>query len=99
MITVHAYLHALPEHREAYLDGLRALQAATLEHDTGCLAYRFWEALDEPNTFICVEAWADIAALNAHLDAPHHTEIAAHLDPYRAAPADVQVFESTPISL
>ena len=39
MITVHAYLRALPEHREAYLDA------------------------------------------------------------HRAAPADVQVFESTPISL
>ena len=99
MITVHAYLRALPEHREAYLQGLRALQSATLEHDTGCLGYQFWESIDEPDTFVCVEAWADIAALNAHLDAPHHIRLSAELDAYRAAPADVQVFESTPMTL
>lgn len=99
MITVHAYVHAHPYHRDAYLDGLRALQSATLEHDTGCLAYQFWESIDTPNTFVCVEAWTDMAALTAHLDAPHHVQLSAALDPYRAAPADVQVYESTPISL
>jgi quinol monooxygenase YgiN len=99
MITVHAYVHALPEHREAYLDGLRALQTATLENDAGCLAYQFWEHIDMPNTFVCVEVWSDTAALNAHLDAPHHTELSGALDAYRSEPADVQVFESTPISL
>lgn len=99
MITVHAYLRAKPEHRDAYVEGLLALQAATLEHDAGCLAYRFWQSVDDPDAFVCVEAWADMDALNAHLDAPHHTALAAALDAYRAAPADVQVFESAPVSL
>jgi quinol monooxygenase YgiN len=99
MITVHAYLHTRPEHREAYREGLRALQAATLEHDTGCLAYRFWQDIDDPDAFVCVEAWTDMAALNAHLDAPHHLALSGALDAYRSRPADVQVFESTPVSL
>jgi quinol monooxygenase YgiN len=99
MITVHAYVYAQPEHRDAYIEGLRDLQAATREHDSGCLRYEFWASIDDPNAFVCVEEWTDTAALNAHLDAPHHTAGSAALDAYRARPSEVQIFESTPISL
>jgi quinol monooxygenase YgiN len=99
MITVHAYVYAEPEHRDDYLEGLRALQASTRAYDTGCLRYEFWESIDEPNTFVCVEQWTDLNALNAHLDAPHHITGSAALDAYRARPSEINIFESTPISL
>jgi quinol monooxygenase YgiN len=99
MITVHAYLHAKPEHRDAYLQGLRALQAATLANDPGCLRYECWASLDDPNTLLCVEAWTDRDALQAHLDAPHHAAGSAALDAYRDRPGETHIFESTPISL
>lgn len=99
MITVHAYLAAEPEHRDAYLEGLRTLQASTRANDPGCLRYEFWESIDEPDTFVCIEEWTDMDALRAHLDAPHHVTGAAALDRYRAEPAEIRVFESAPISL
>ncbi|MCC3763256.1 antibiotic biosynthesis monooxygenase [Glycomyces sp. TRM65418] len=99
MITVHAYVYAQPRHRDAYLQGLRALQAATRAHDPGCLRYEFWQSIDDPDAFVCVEQWTDRDALQAHLDAPHHAAADAALDAYRARPAEIQVFESTPISL
>lgn len=99
MITVHAHLWARPEHADAYRDGLRALQEATLARDPGCLAYAFWESITEPGAFICVEQWTDRTALQAHLDAPHHAEADTALDPYRARPADVRIFECHPIDL
>lgn len=99
MITVHAFVWAAPEHRTEYLAGLRALQDSTLANDPGCIDYRFWESIDEPGAFVCVETWTDMDALNAHLDAPHHITGSAALDPYRARPGDVRVYESHPVDL
>ncbi|MCD0442746.1 antibiotic biosynthesis monooxygenase [Glycomyces sp. A-F 0318] len=99
VITVHAYLRSHPDHRDAYREGLRALRAATLEHDAGCLDYRFWQSIDDPDAFVCVEAWTDMDALRAHLAAPHHVALSAALDAHRGAPADVQVFTSSPAAL
>jgi quinol monooxygenase YgiN len=99
MITVHAYVWARPEHADTYRQGLKALQESTLANDTGCLAYAFWESITEPGAFVCVEAWTDRAALDAHLTAPHHQTGSDALDPYRARPADVRIYESHPIDL
>lgn len=99
MITVHAYVYAKPEHRDAYIQGLRELQTSTRANDPGCLRYEFWVSLDDPNAFVCVEQWTDMEALNAHLDAPHHINGSAALDPYRSRPAEVELFDSTPTSL
>lgn len=99
MITVHAYSYAAPEHREAYLAGLRALQASTREQDAGCLRYEFWSSIDDPNAFVCVEEWTDMAALRAHLAAPHLREGSAALGAFRARPGEIRVFESAPVDL
>lgn len=99
MITVHAYVHARPEHRDAYIAGLRALQASTRANDPGCLRYEFWASLDDPNAFVCVEAWTDMDALTAHLDAPHHIAGSVALDAYRSRPGEIEILQSTPIGL
>jgi quinol monooxygenase YgiN len=49
---------------------LRDLQAATLAHDKGCLRFEWYRA-STPRTFILLERWADQAAAQAHLNAPH----------------------------
>lgn len=99
MITVHAIVHAAPEHREAYLEGLRGLQASTLANDAGCLSYQFYASIDDEHTFVCVEEWTDMEALRAHIEAPHHVAASAALDEFRAGPGELRVFESHPIDL
>ena len=99
MIIVHAFLHAAPEHHADYLDGLRALQASTLDKDRGCLAYHCWEDIDEPGQFVCLEQWTDLDSLRAHLDAPHHIAGSAVLDQWRGRPAEVHVYSADPLDI
>jgi quinol monooxygenase YgiN len=49
---------------------LRDIQAATLANDKGCLRYEWYRA-STPQTYILVERWADQAASQEHLSAPH----------------------------
>ena len=49
---------------------LRDLQAATLANDKGCLRYEWYRA-STPQTYILLERWADQAAAQEHLNAPH----------------------------
>jgi quinol monooxygenase YgiN len=49
---------------------LRDVQAATLANDKGCLRYEWYRA-STPQTYILLERWADQAAAQQHLNAPH----------------------------
>jgi quinol monooxygenase YgiN len=49
---------------------LRDMQAATLANDKGCLRYEWYRA-SAPQTYILLESWADQAATQEHLNAPH----------------------------
>lgn len=92
MIVVHVFLASRPEHRASFARVLGELQAATVERDAGCLRYACSVDLADANRFVCLEAWTDMAAVRAHLAAPHHLEADALLDRWRARPAEVRVF-------
>ena len=49
---------------------LRDIQAATLANDKGCLRYEWYRASTQL-TYILLERWADQAAAQEHLNAPH----------------------------
>jgi quinol monooxygenase YgiN len=49
---------------------LRDLQATTLANDKGCLRYEWYRA-STPQTYMLLESWADQAAAQEHLKAPH----------------------------
>ena len=49
---------------------LRDMQAATLTNEKGCLRYEWYRA-STPQTYILLERWADLAAAQEHLKAPH----------------------------
>jgi quinol monooxygenase YgiN len=57
--------------KEAVAEAIfRDLQAATLANDKGCLRYEWYRA-STPQTCILLERWADQAAAQEHLNAPH----------------------------
>lgn len=79
MIHVLAIITTLPGQRAAVLDLMRANIPAVLAED-GCLAYG--PAIDTPDagpiqtplgpdSFVVVEQWASLEALQAHAAAPH----------------------------
>lgn len=49
---------------------LRDVQAATLTNEKSCLRYEWYRA-STPQTYISLERWADLAAAQSHLKAPH----------------------------
>ena len=49
---------------------LRDLQATTLANDKDCLRYEWYRA-STPQTYMLLESWADQAAAQEHLKAPH----------------------------
>jgi len=46
------------------------MQAATLTNEKSCLRYEWYRA-STPQTYILLEGWADLAAAEDHLKAPH----------------------------
>jgi quinol monooxygenase YgiN len=80
MIHVIATLTVVPGKRTPFLAEFRRIVAPTLAED-GCLGYRPTidvgeaihprQVLARPDVVTVVEAWRDLAALRAHLAAPH----------------------------
>jgi quinol monooxygenase YgiN len=57
--------------------------------ETGCTSYEVIQNLAEPKTFLLVEEWESIAALEAHNKTPHFHEAVAKSVPFLAKPLDV----------
>jgi len=49
---------------------MRDMQAATLANEKSCFRYEWYRA-STPQTYILLEDWADLAAAQEHLKAPH----------------------------
>ncbi len=63
-----------PGMEQAFEQITRELSANTLAKDQGCLRYEWYRA-EVPHTFILIERWVDIAAVQAHLAAEHMTSL------------------------
>ena len=85
MIHVVAIITAKPGQREAILQAFRANVPAVLAED-GCIEYGAVVDNDPalpiqspigPDTFMVIEKWASLQALQAHAAAPHMASYAA----------------------
>lgn len=61
--------------------------------DDGCLAYGYFKEIADPSSFIAVEQWQDMKALDAHLAQPHIARLVAALPRLVAGRPDIQVHE------
>ncbi len=93
MIHVIAIITAKPGQRAAMLAEIDAV-TPTVRAETGCLEYQptidatnagaFQTALGA-DTFMVVEKWTSVAALQAHINSPHMAEYAANVKHLLAA--------------
>jgi quinol monooxygenase YgiN len=67
-----------PERREELVALCREMQDASRRED-GCVRYGFFAAVEDPNSFVAVEEWADRDALDRHFAQPHLHEFARGL--------------------
>ncbi len=78
MIVISAAIPIDGSQREAVMDAVNTMRAATLLED-GCAEYRFSFAIDDPNTVLIFEEWRDQLALAAHFAAAHMAEFQAKI--------------------
>ena len=78
--------------RAEALSDIRAIVLTLAEKsraETGCTSYEVIQNLAEPETFLLVEEWESIAALEAHNKTPHFHEAVAKSASFLAKPLDV----------
>ena len=96
MIVVTAYAEVRPEGRDRAREAMLTAQAATVQED-GCESYRFYQALDHDCSFVAVENWRDLAALQAHLQTPHIAELIGVLHDVLVGGLDIRAYEATQV--
>ena len=95
MIVVTAAARLRRDTREEALGAARRMQFATAGEQC-CREYRFWTAIDDPDSVLLFECWEDEAALEAHLAAPHTREFGAAIAGYADGPIDFSRYEVRP---
>lgn len=85
-MTLHvvAHFHSRPAHGSQVKALLSTLVEPTLTED-GCLVYRCFEDIADPDHFVFIEQWRDEASLDAHLATGHVRRILQEVDPLLAS--------------
>ena len=55
---------------------------SAIRAETGNRRYEYYQTLEDPETILLIDAWADQAALDAHHDSPMMASIAALREKY-----------------
>ncbi|MFC6464361.1 putative quinol monooxygenase [Marinilactibacillus sp. GCM10026970] len=69
MKVINAQFFIKEDKREEFLEDTKALIKETRKEE-GCIEYHLYESVEEKNTFIMVEIWADQAAIEIHNQSP-----------------------------
>jgi quinol monooxygenase YgiN len=67
-----------PDRRDELI-GLFETMQGNSRREAGCLRYGFFQAVEDPLSFVAVEEWADREALDAHFAQPHLQEFSRGL--------------------
>ena len=78
MILVVGRVSCDPARREELVGLLEGMQNDSRK-EAGCIRYGFFAAVEDPNSFVAVEEWADRDALDAHFRQPHLLEFSRRL--------------------
>jgi quinol monooxygenase YgiN len=81
------------------LDEFVALAQRTMVEPTqaepGCLRYELWQDLAEPGRFAMIEEWQSEESLATHLAQESLQQVVAALQPFAAAPIEMQRLRKT----
>ena len=88
MIFITAKFPVKPEHADAWPDISREFTQATNAED-GCLFFEWSRSLEDPNTYVLIEAFRDDEAGGAHVNSDHFKKATAELPAYLSATPDI----------
>jgi quinol monooxygenase YgiN len=87
MIVVTGRVQIPAERREQFV-AIATEMCAASRGDDGCIGYRVYEDLEQPNRYVFIEEWRDDEALQSHFSQPHTGRFMGALVPMLGAPAD-----------
>jgi len=96
MIVVAGRIQVKAEERgEAVRVALKMAEATRAE--PGCISYRFYADISDPNAFFIFEEWESDAALAQHFQTPHMAEFQRQIPRFVGGPFEIKryVVEST----
>ena len=91
-ITVVATFQA-KQGKEEELKNIFTSVLAPTRAEAGCINYDLHQSPDDPAKFLFHENWASLAALDAHLKAPHIAPLLARMDEFCAVPPEIKIWE------
>jgi quinol monooxygenase YgiN len=71
MNIIHAYIKVKPEYRNDFLEEAKNLVRDS-QQEEGNISYRLYEDTEHPNTFVMLEEWKDMKAIEYHNQTPHY---------------------------
>ncbi len=89
MIVIAGTVPIHPE-RQAEAIQVALRMAAATEAEAGCLGYRFYADIGDPNTWLIFEQWENEEALTRHFQTPHMAEFRQQLPNYVTGPARIK---------
>ncbi len=88
MIFITAKFPVKPEHADAWPEISRAFTQAT-NAEEGCVFFEWSRSLEEPNTYVLIEAFRDDEAGGLHVQSEHFQEATRTLPAYLSETPDV----------
>lgn len=83
MITVNLYYRGTGGSARAFVEEMEASGVAdAIRAEAGNLGYRYFQPLDDPETVLLIDSWADQAAIDAHHASPMMARLAALREKY-----------------
>ena len=92
MLLVIGRVRCDPEKREELVALLERMQNDS-RREEGCLRYWFFAAVEDPQSFVAVEEWADREVLDRHFAQPHLQEFARRLGELVSERPEVAIHE------
>ena len=97
MLIISGEVQVKPEARDRAIEVALKMAKAS-ETEEGCISYRFYASLEDPNTFRIFEVWETEEALNSHFETPHMQEFRHHLPDIVAGPLDIKRYDVSKVS-
>ena len=83
MITIHIRYTGAPGAARVFAEEMTASgTAAAIRAETGSLRYEYYIPMEDPETVLLIDSWADQAALDAHHASPIMGVVAALREKY-----------------
>jgi quinol monooxygenase YgiN len=78
----------IPDAKRTEFVAIATEMCAASRSDDGCIGYRVYADLEQPERYVFIEEWRDDDALQAHFAQPHTARFMGALVPMLDEPAD-----------